>query len=132
MLAAGVKRPPFLTTASFVSGISWNPRRIHQPSLSAKKRWSAALSRHPVAFLPSGKFTATITYLNLKCVFQYFLYANYRTKESRVSFYLAPKVVFSLKHLARMAVRRQVVTPDIDQLLLPAPLKIYLKYQDWH
>ncbi|KAI9561288.1 hypothetical protein GHT06_012244 [Daphnia sinensis] len=54
------------------------------------------------------------------------------TKESRVSFYLAPRVVFSLKHLARMAVRRQVLaTPNIDQLLLPAPLKTYLKYQDW-
>lgn len=62
----------------------------------------------------------------------YFLFCLRRTKESRVSFYLAPRVVFSLKHLARMAVRRQVLaTPNIDQLLLPAPLKTYLKYQDW-
>jgi len=54
------------------------------------------------------------------------------TKESRVSFYAAPRAQFSLKHFARMAVRRHVTTPDVDRLQLPVPLREYLKYQHWN
>jgi hypothetical protein len=59
------------------------------------------------------------------------------TKESRVSFYAAPAVHFTLKHLARMAVRRQLAggggeTNKLDDLHLPKPLKAYLKYEQWH
>lgn len=54
------------------------------------------------------------------------------TKESRVSFYAAPPVLLSLKHLARQSVRARLVTEDIDALQLPQRLKTYLKYKDWH
>lgn len=54
-LAMGDKRPPSRMTGSSVSGISWSRKWIHQPSLKATKKWSAALSRHRVAFSPSGK-----------------------------------------------------------------------------
>ena len=61
-----------------------------------------------------------------------FSLTNRRTKESRVSFYAAPRAQFSLKHFARMAVRRHVTTPDVDRLQLPVPLREYLKYQHWN
>lgn len=54
-LVMEAKRPPSQMTDSSVSGISWNRRWIHQPLLRAMKKWSAALSHLPVAFLPSGK-----------------------------------------------------------------------------
>ena len=57
------------------------------------------------------------------------------TKESRVSFYSAPRVAFTLKHLARMAVRRQLASTQLlnqEELHLPTPLKAYLKYEQWH
>jgi len=67
------------------------------------------------------------------------------TKESRVSFYLAPRVTFTLKHLARMALRRhQLSTASATRAsneeeveeegdhLLPNPLKAYLSYEQWH
>jgi len=54
------------------------------------------------------------------------------TKESRVSFYAAPRTLFSLKHLARMAVRQNVVTSEINSLLIPPFLKEFLKYHQWY
>ena len=64
-LAVDARRRRSLTTASSASGISWNPRLIHQPSLSAMKRWYAALSRLRAEFLPSGKLTAIFLELKL-------------------------------------------------------------------
>ncbi|KAK2714123.1 hypothetical protein QYM36_008643 [Artemia franciscana] len=52
--------------------------------------------------------------------------------ESRVTFYQVPRVVGTLKHLARMAVRKHLESPNIDNILLPTRLTEYLKYHLWY
>ncbi|CAL8071438.1 unnamed protein product [Orchesella dallaii] len=53
------------------------------------------------------------------------------TAKFKVSFYTTALAVPRLNHLARMAVRKRVLTLDVDRLEVPESLKAYLKYELW-
>ncbi|XP_021954857.1 WD repeat and SOCS box-containing protein 1 isoform X3 [Folsomia candida] len=53
------------------------------------------------------------------------------TDKFKVTFYSAPVEIPRLTHLARMAVRKVVLTQHVDELEIPNSLKSYLKYKVW-
>ncbi|KFV77407.1 WD repeat and SOCS box-containing protein 2, partial [Dryobates pubescens] len=108
---------------SLLQGFStFTPKKVSSPCLPRLLRIWALELRSPVAFAPMTN--------GLCCI--YFPHGGFiatGTRDGHVQFWTAPRVLSSLKHLCRRALRTFLTTYQVLALPIPKKLKEFLTYR---